>query len=98
MERARAGNRTGMSKNTAFSRLFAVIILALAAVTAIASYKSPLTRAVRDQQPIYGLIIGTDWVDYARHADTIVIARYDPAVRSLDLLSIPETRASNRRP
>ncbi len=89
MERARAGNRTGMSKNTAFSRLFAVIILALAAVTAIASYKSPLTRAVRDQQPIYGLIIGTDWVDYARHADTIVIARYDPAVRSLDLLSIP---------
>lgn len=28
-------------------------------------------------------------MDYARHADTIVLARYDPSARRLDLLSIP---------
>lgn len=85
-----------MNKSSTLPRLFAVVILALVLATVVASHKSPLTRAVHNHEPVYGLIIGTDWVDYARHADTIVIARYDPSVRSLDLLSIPrDTRVKS---
>jgi LCP family protein required for cell wall assembly len=53
------------------------------------SWRSSFSRAVRDGQAVFGLLIGTDWVDYARHADTIILAKYDPGIPSLDLLSIP---------
>ncbi len=76
-------------------KLFAVIIFVLAALSLAASMLSPFSRAVRRQEPVLGLLVGTDWVDNARHADTMVLMRYDPAQRSLDLLSVPrDTRIS----
>lgn len=76
-------------------KLFAGIIFVLAALSLAASMLSPFSRAVRRQEPVLGLLVGTDWVDNARHADTMVLMRYDPARRSLDLLSIPrDTRIS----
>lgn len=71
------------------ARVFAVAVAALTAASLVACMMSPLSRKIRKQEPVLGLLIGTDWVDNARHADTMVLVRYSPATRSLDLLSIP---------
>ena len=52
--------------------LFLTIILVSASV--YFSWKSPFVRAIRNGKRINALIIGTDWVDYARHSDTLVFA------------------------
>ncbi len=76
-------------------KVFAIAIFALAVASLIASMLSPLSRSIRAQKPVLGLLVGTDWVDNARHADTMVLLRYHPAQRSLDVLSIPrDTRIS----
>ena len=71
------------------ARLFGLGIVFLTGMALFLSWKSPLARALNRPSPIFGLLVGTDFVDHARHSDTIVLARYDPAHRSLDLLSIP---------
>jgi LCP family protein required for cell wall assembly len=69
---------------------FAVIVLALVVgVTIYLSYTSPLARAIRNGELINGLVLGTDYVDYARHSDTLVFANYNPARRFLNIISIP---------
>ena len=73
----------------ALPKIFAGTTLFLTAWILWISWKSPLARAFQRMQPVFGLIVGTDWVDNARHADTIILARYDPSLRSLDLLSVP---------
>lgn len=52
-------------------------------------YRSPLLRDLRRGERINILILGTDWVDYAQHADTIILFSYDPRKCFLDLLAIP---------
>ena len=71
------------------ARIFAALVVLFTVLALFFSYKSPLSQAIRSQKPILGLIAGTDWVDNARHSDTIVLARYNPADRTLDMLSIP---------
>ena len=61
-------------------RYFALGIVALAALTLILSFCSPLSRAIQKGEPVFGLLVGTDFVDNARHSDTIALVRYDPSV------------------
>ena len=77
------------NQNKIAPRIFAGFIVLLTGATLGMSWNSPLSRAVQAGEPVFGLLIGTDLVDYARHADTIIVAKYDPKSRSLDLLSIP---------
>lgn len=72
-----------------FPRIFALIILFIIAASLFLMSRSSLAIALNHQQPVFGLLIGTDFVDNARHADTIMLVRYQPTTRSLDLLSIP---------
>ncbi|MFH1369066.1 MAG: LCP family protein [Elusimicrobiota bacterium] len=67
--------------------LFAIVILA--GFSIYLSWTSPLSRAVRKGERINAIIIGTDWVDYARHSDTLMFISYDPRTRFLDVISIP---------
>ncbi len=69
-----------------------IILMAVVAIVAASIYltvTSPIARLVRDGKPINGLLIGTDWVDYARHSDTLVYVNYSPKNRFLNLVSIP---------
>lgn len=70
-------------------RIFAVFVVLCTFSLIFLSWKKPLSRALQKQEPIFFLLVGTDWVDYAVHADTILLARYAPKSRSLDLLSVP---------
>lgn len=76
-------------------RLFALIIVILVVCALWVSWRNPISCTIRKQQPIFGILVGTDWVDYARHSDTIILARYEPGSRSLDLLSIPRDTKIN---
>ena len=69
--------------------MFAALILASAAASIWWSWRSGVSRTLLQGKPISGLIIGTDFVDNARHSDTIIYARYNPTDRKLDFLSIP---------
>jgi anionic cell wall polymer biosynthesis LytR-Cps2A-Psr (LCP) family protein len=71
------------------SRLFGLLMLAMIVASIVYSFRSPFARALRRQEPVFGILLGTDWVDNARHSDTLVVMRYNPVDRSLDLLSIP---------
>lgn len=62
---------------------------ALVALSIYFSWKSPLTRAIRNGERVNVVIIGTDLVDNARHSDTLIFTSYDPAKRFLDIISIP---------
>jgi LCP family protein required for cell wall assembly len=64
-------------------------IALLVGLTLYLSWTSPFARAIRNGELINGLVIGTDWVDYARHSDTLIFANYDPTRRFLNIISIP---------
>jgi polyisoprenyl-teichoic acid--peptidoglycan teichoic acid transferase len=66
-----------------------IIIVVAVGITIFFSMTSPIARAVRNSEPINGMLIGTDWVDYARHSDTLVFVNYEPADRFLNIVSIP---------
>lgn len=66
-----------------------ILIVAAVSIAIYFSMTSPIARAVRNGEPINGLLIGTDWVDYARHSDTLVFVNYKPASRFLNIVSIP---------
>lgn len=76
-------------------RLFLGFIVGLTLITLWISWRTPLVRAIKNEEPIFGLLVGTDLTDHARHADTIVLARYSSVFRSLDLLSIPRDTKVN---
>jgi len=69
-----------------FILCFIVIIVG---ITIFLSMTSPIARAIRNGEPVNGLLIGTDWVDYARHSDTLVFVNYKPGNRFLNIVSIP---------
>lgn len=70
-------------------RLLGLAFAALTIAAIVASFRSPFARALRKGEPVFAVLLGTDWVDNARHSDTLVLIRYNPRDRSLDLLSIP---------
>ncbi|MBN1383256.1 MAG: LCP family protein [Elusimicrobia bacterium] len=54
-----------------------------------------LTIDIVSGKRINGIIIGTDEVDYAKHADVIIFLSYNPKTRFLDIISIPrDTRVT----
>lgn len=76
------------------ARLAAMRAVALAGVAATAlaaamAQTSPVAEALREGTPFTGILFGTDFVDHARHSDTLMWWRYDPAGGRLDVLSIP---------
>lgn len=83
-------------KKIIFPALLGGLTVLFCAVSIWLSWRSGVARALRKGEPVYGLIVGADLVDNARHADTIIFARYQPAERKLDLLFIPrDTRVSS---
>ncbi len=50
---------------------------------------SPLAMSLVRGERISGLLIGSDYSDYARHSDTLMFVSYDAGSRFLDVLSIP---------
>lgn len=70
---------------------FAIIGIcgALALVMMALNANSPIAEALRKGERINGVLIGSDYEDYARHSDTLMFVSYDPHSRFLDLMSIP---------
>jgi len=66
--------------------LFSVILILSALYL---SNKSNVASCIKNGSNINFLIAGTDWVDYAQHADTIIFASYNPKKRFLDVISVP---------
>lgn len=65
--------------------LFLVIFL----IAIYFSVNSSLVRDIAGGRRINILLLGTDWVDYARHADTIILLSISSRQRTLDFISIP---------
>ena len=78
-----------------FPRVFALIMLLMILGSFTMVYNSIFSQALRDQKPVFGIVLGTDWVDRSRHSDTLLVVRYDPARRWLDILSIPRDTQIN---
>ena len=53
------------------------------------SYRSPVENRIRFGDRVEGILLGTDWVDYSRHADTILFLSYAPGTHSLNVVSVP---------
>jgi LCP family protein required for cell wall assembly len=68
--------------------LFTIVIVSILVASYI-SWRSTVTTSIRCGEHINVLITGTDWVDYSRHADTIIFLSYNPKTRFLDIVSIP---------
>lgn len=67
--------------------------LSLSVLTMVLNWKSPLARTLQRGQRVNGLLIGSDYEDYARHSDTLMFVSYDPQSRFLDVMSIPRDTA-----
>jgi LCP family protein required for cell wall assembly len=52
-------------------------------------WQSPVAHSIQQGQRIIGLLIGSDYEDYTRHSDTMMVVSYDPQARFLDVMSIP---------
>lgn len=74
-------------------RLFDLAVLTLCvggALVALAMHVlSPVSRSIARGERIWGVLIGSDYDDHARHSDTLMVWSYDPQSRFLDILSIP---------
>jgi len=53
------------------------------------TWTSDVTVKIRRKERINILILGTDRVDYTRHADIVLLTSYSSAQRYLDIISIP---------
>lgn len=58
-------------------------------VTMVLAWQSPIAMSLAKGERINGLLIGSDYGDYARHSDTMMFVSYDSKQRFLDVLSIP---------
>ncbi len=70
-------------------RVAAVIGVCLIIGTSTFCALSPIAAALREGRPLTGIVLGTDWVDYSRHSDTLLFWRYNPVTRRTDVVSIP---------
>jgi polyisoprenyl-teichoic acid--peptidoglycan teichoic acid transferase len=76
-------------KLTWFDKTFLGACLVLCLVTLILNAQSPVARTLLRGERVTGLVIGSDYDDYARHSDTLMMVSYDPKSRFLDVLSVP---------
>jgi polyisoprenyl-teichoic acid--peptidoglycan teichoic acid transferase len=84
-----------MFKGRALDWTILLLCFVLSATTMALNWRSPVARALLEGESIRGVIIGSDYEDYARHADTVMVVSFDPQSRFLDVLSVPrDTRVS----
>ena len=69
------------------SVLAACGIAALIALTL--DLQSPVAQTLGRGERLWGLLIGSDYEDNARHSDTLMVVSYEPQTRFMDVLSIP---------
>jgi polyisoprenyl-teichoic acid--peptidoglycan teichoic acid transferase len=85
--------------DTARRKIDLVIIWICGALTLLTMFlntQSDVARLLRRGERVTGLLIGSDYEDYARHSDTMMLVSYDPQSRFLDIMSIPrDTMISN---
>lgn len=72
-----------------FDRILLVFFLCATVTALFFSIKSSIAGSLRRFERINMIWIGTDWVDYSRHSDTLMFVSYEPKTRFLDILSIP---------
>lgn len=60
-----------------------------ALVTLVFNLQSPVARSLGRGERLWGLLIGSDYEDNARHSDTLMAVSYEPQMQFLDVLSIP---------
>lgn len=78
-----------MTRARAFD-LSVLIACGLAALIALTlDLQSPVARTLGHGDRLWGLLIGSDYEDNARHSDTLMVVSYEPQSRFLDVLSIP---------
>jgi LCP family protein required for cell wall assembly len=70
-------------------QILLIFLSFLILLTVYFSIHSPLATDIIHQKRINILLIGTDYVDYAQHSDTIIFVSYNPRLRFIDLVSIP---------
>ncbi len=70
-------------------RYLAIFFIFLIAFALYISLTNSLTKNILKDEKIFGLVIGCDEVDYAKHADTIIFLCYQPKNHFLNLLFIP---------
>jgi LCP family protein required for cell wall assembly len=78
-----------MTNNNSAMRGVAIFGVAATVMSCILSAASPVARALHKGDPLLGIVLGTDGVDLARHSDTLMVWRYDPAAQKVDVLSVP---------
>jgi LCP family protein required for cell wall assembly len=61
----------------------------LALIALALNLNSPVAQSLSQGQRLWGLLIGSDYEDNARHSDTLMAVSYEPQARFLDVLSIP---------
>jgi LCP family protein required for cell wall assembly len=76
-------------KNFPFARFNLIILGILTLYILWRSAQSPLARALQKQEPIFVLFTGMDWMNHGPDVDALLLARYDPRERFMDLLAIP---------
>src|SRR5690242_10061000 len=72
-----------------FDRSILAACASLSLVTMALIWLSPIGRSLMEGERIHGVLIGSDYEDYTRHSDTLMVVSYDPSSRFLDVLSIP---------
>src|SRR5476649_488335 len=75
------------------ARIFDLTILGVCGVAALMTLalnlQSPVAQSLSRDERLWGLLIGSDYEDNARHSDTLMTVSYEPQTRFLDVLSIP---------
>jgi LCP family protein required for cell wall assembly len=78
-----------MKRAISIPRLFLGLCGFMALATLILNWRSPIVRSLNRGERVWGVLIGSDYEDNARHSDTLMVVSYDPNSRFLDVLSIP---------
>lgn len=73
-----------------FPRLFGLFLILSILGSLWISSESVLSKILQKEEPVFGLLIGTEELTRPSQLELIVLARYDPKTRDLDLLSIPK--------
>jgi LCP family protein required for cell wall assembly len=75
------------------NRIFDLSVLSICGIAAMAALilnlQSPVAQSLTRGERLWGLLIGSDYEDNARHSDTLMVVSYEPQTRFLDVLSIP---------
>src|SRR5688572_22356622 len=81
--------------NRKIDKLIALVCLTLSLAAMALTAASPVARLMLQGERVNALVIGSDYGDYARHSDTMMLISYDAGRRFLDVVSIPrDTKVS----